>query len=163
MTRPSMEAFLAHAREQIAEHGCMIQNVFPTEASPGIRFAYTVGLAQPNAHGEARRPEFLVSGLPSHLAGRILDHYAKRVLEDSESFTSHQIDVEGNTGYPITFLDITVANSREHLALANRFYADDLVTGVVPALQIVFPDDAGRWPWDEGSEVGWTPLLGAHP
>lgn len=157
----SMEAFLAHAREQIAEHGCMIQNVFPTEASPGIRFSYTVGLAQPNAFGMARHAEIIAFGLPSHLAERVLDHFVGRVLA-GEHFHPGQLDtVKGGEDYPIMFLE--VANSREHLALANRFYADDLVAGVVPAVQIVFPDDDQRWPWDEGSEVAWMPLLGVHP
>jgi hypothetical protein len=54
---------------------------------------------------------------------------------------------------------IEVADSSQHLLGANRMYR---AAGgpPIPALQLVWADDAGRFPWDDAYISDGQPLLG---
>ena len=46
--------------------------------------------------------------------------------------------------------------------MSNLIYATG-PDSLVSALQIIFPDERGRWPWERRSRVSAFPLLGPVP
>jgi hypothetical protein len=53
-----------------------------------------------------------------------------------------------------------VLDSREHLLSAH---VHARTAGPLPALQAIYPDIYGVWPWQPGSRIANGPLLGAVP
>lgn len=130
-------AYDLQSQATIAEHGWMIQGVFPTEHYPGVEFAYTVGLAA------AGLPELVISGLPLNLVGTLLNDAAQHTLTTE----LHPGDVlDGIASVPFRVIDAPAAE----VNLSRRFYGADKVR----ALQLLWPDDQGNYPGDEGWTLG---------
>jgi len=51
------------------------------------------------------------------------------------------------------------------VGLAKLDHPELIIFGLspLPALQVLYPDAAGLWPWQEGSSVADEPLLGPVP
>lgn len=126
----------------IDRFGWMIQGVFPTADDPDsiVPFAYTIGLA---AHGI---PELVVSGLPGDAAGAILNHVAPK-HRDRALKAGDTVDVGGQDTLHV--LDAPLAEIQQ----ARNLYGDH-----VTALQLVWADDTGSYPWQDS----WT-LPDAQP
>lgn len=146
-------AYMAKMQLMVEEHGMAVQAVFPNEGAEGedrYPFAYTVGLAR------AGHPEFIVFGLPHEVAHEILNDIGFRVLRDEHTFrpgdTVHQLVRD----FPVRLIAVT--DSWKLLTISNHLYGNP--DGCLPALELVFPDPDGRWPWEEGSTVASLPLLG---
>lgn len=153
--RSKISAYQAKARELIAEHGVFLQGVFPNPGEVGPTFVYTVGLH------EAGHPEIIEFGLPYKVAGPILNDLAAQIRA-GKVFWPYLEYLEVVADYPVIF--IPVDDSSEHLTLANAFYGRP-GAGPIPALQMVFPDMAGRFPWEEDYDLDprTQPLLGQPP
>jgi hypothetical protein len=131
----------------VQEHGWAIVDVEGAEP-----FTYTAGLGQLLNH-----PELIMTGMPGEVAGPVL-HTAVRRIKDG-----HLLRPRERVGGIIGAYDaIVVPVSREHrgrLAFARDYWPD----GEVVALQIAWPDRAGRFPWEDGVAPGFAasqPLLG---
>lgn len=105
--------------------------VFPTEDHPGLPFAYTVG----------RGTELFMTGpIPIQVMGQLLNDLAD--LEDKEGLT-----LEAGQRIP------GVLAGELHLALVevrDMREAEMFQSTGTRALQAVWPDKDGRFPWDEG-------------
>lgn len=140
--------YLNTVLDKIHTHKVMIQGVFPTQDDPDtIGFSYTVGLS---AHDH---PELIIFGLPMRMAQTLLNDLAFRVIDKNARFHAGQEIHDLIRDYPARLVE--VADSTEHLTIANRIY-----TAPVAALQVLYPDAEGRWPWDENSGVALEPVLG---
>jgi hypothetical protein len=104
----------------------------------GPSFAYTTGLF---GLGHA---ELLVFGVCPHVAGVVLDAVAGRVRAGENLVPGQPVEVGG-----CPFIPEEVPNSGQILFDANRFYARPQ-RHPVPALQLSYPDDDGRYPWEPG-------------
>jgi hypothetical protein len=115
---------------------------------------YTAGLTRYHGH-----PELIFSGAGFHTAHYVLDVLADAVsggrrLAEGQVLTRDEIGRE--------CLLVPVADP-SLLVLAQAVYGGP--TTIVPALQVVWSDEAGRWPWelcDEhrgGQEVHGMPVL----
>lgn len=150
-----MLAYLDNCRRIIAEHGWMVQGVFPTETSPGFSFAYTAGLSV------AGLPELVVVGLP--LQGGIVETFlnalARRALAE-EPRVGDRWTVDENPDIAWEFAPVSEAWTRENVTLPGRLYPFTEVT----ALQVLWPDDAGNYPNQESWTLGRDaqPLLAEH-
>lgn len=131
-----LAAYLDRARTIIAEHGWMIQGVFPTATSPGTPFAYTIGLT---ASGVS---ELVISGLDANTAGSILNAAARRHL--AEELRPGMV-VEGLASVPF----VVVAAPFAEVGMARNMYGDR-----VGAVQLVWPDEGGAYPGDERWSLG---------
>lgn len=129
-------AYLDRCRALIAEHGWMVQGVFPTVDEPGPGFAYTVGLT---ANG---RPELVVSGLGYEQGGAILNAAARRHLADE---LRPGMVVEGIASVPFT----VVAAPHAEIGMVRNLYGDR-----AEAVQLVWPDRGGNYPGDPGWTLG---------
>lgn len=133
------EAVMAQHRAQIEEHGWSHQMVEGDVTGPP--FAYTLGLTRQDGH-----PEVVVSGLDPDVACRLLHAVVDRVLAGHPLVAGTAVDL----GLDVAFRVLGVRRP-QRLVLAQEVYASPGYAGLVPALQVVWPDDAGLWPW----EVPW--------
>lgn len=129
--------YLTMLRQLIDEHGWAIQGVEPDGGRPG--WAYTVGLTVKGL------PELVVTGVSMSHAAELLNFAAGLVTEGTGLPGGLDVEV------------VTVARPWAHLRYAVTVYGED-----IKALQLVYPDTAGRWPWDAGYAMpgGPQPVLG---
>ena len=121
--------------------------------------AYTVGLWK-----SWRHPELLVAGHNMDDSEAILSAYAEAV-RNGQRFSGDSVD-DDQFNRPVVFLRIAATASDE--PLSDRFAVAHALdeTGEFEALQVVTPDDAGRFPWNEGCDpavVQRQPVLGPRP
>lgn len=101
---------------------------------PEPPFAYTVGLT---ALGH---PEIIVYGLPTAVAGHILNSLGERI-QRGQTFAPGQIDHRTTRDLPATFVEATDVGD---LVVVSQVYPS------VEAIQVVWADPDGRFPWDDG-------------
>lgn len=108
--------------------------------------SYTVGLT------EYGLPELVVTAVRPEPATTLLDVCGSYLLDDSLVLPGETIDCG-----PWLLEAVAVARPEDHLFIAHRFYGARL-----RALQLVWADAAGRWPWDPGHRARRTgqPVLG---
>ncbi|GIF75669.1 DUF4262 domain-containing protein [Asanoa siamensis] len=126
-----------HNLRVIAEHGWMVQSVFPARGGNGAPFAYTVGLTA------AGLPELIVCGLPADIAGHLLNTAAHRSL-GAELRPGEALDEIASV--PLRVVDAPTAP----VTTAHRLYPDRTVR----ALQLVWPDLHGHYPGDDRWSLG---------
>lgn len=107
-------------------------------------FTYSVGL-----WAFHKAPELIVVGPRDRPAAAIVDSYASRVI-DGERFTSGQLDYQTPSGLPVLFQKVHPRFYEEWFASAYYCYP----RGDFPALQVIWPDKTGQWPWESRWRVG---------
>ena len=136
--------YLELVREKIDSYGVFLQHVEKDRWRPP--FTYTVGLT------EVGHPELLVTGLSATKAGRFLNAVAHGLLaHGAEALVPGQVHVPDD-GPAVEVVD--VAEPTVHLLTAVATYGPAL-----RAVQLVYADDRGRWPWQVGFR-GYQPVLG---
>ena len=144
-----IRAHLARTEQIIEERGWAQQHVLGGAGEPA--FTYTVGLHR------AGLPELIVFGPPDDVAAPMLDSVAWQ-LRQGRAYVDGDV-VDGRKGdQPVRVME--VLDSRTHLLHANALSPSPLP---VPALQLIYPDRDGRWPWQPGSRIASVPLLGIVP
>jgi hypothetical protein len=141
----TLDDYLALLRERIQARGWVVQYV-ECDRRP---FAYTIGLH------DSGLPEFLVTGLAPKQALWLLDTFAKRALAGMRPVAGHQVSLSANTHLEV----VDVEHPDAHMAMAIALEGSD-----VTALQLVWADGRGRWPWAPGFDDGRRrqPVLGAR-
>lgn len=111
-------------------------------------FAYTVGLT------ECGLSELIVTGLRQVAAASLLNAAVLLALQD-EPETGRALDVGSRRVHVVR-----VDRPEDHLLTATALYGD-----AVRALQLVWPDERGLYPWQLGhrSVRRGQPLLGRRP
>ena len=139
--------YLAHLRELLQRHCWIVQGV--QRERNRAPYAYTVGLA---AHG---RPELVVTGLPYDRAVDLLNGVAEHVLHADAPRAGEVIPLRGGPVIEI----VRIAEPSVHLSVAAAISGPGFT-----ALQLVYADDRGHWPWDAGFRGGrgGQPVLGAR-
>lgn len=143
-----MDSFIDRAMTIVAEHGWLVQGVGGDGDDPP--FAYTVGLTVRDV------PEFIVCGLAMPTAHTILNDLGERVRA-GQRFTDGDVLSDVLRDYDVRL--VAVSDTRERLRVANTLFGGADGTAV-RALQVVYPDVEGRWPWEAGSGVAGQPVLG---
>lgn len=135
--------YLELIQTKIATHGWFIQYVTKDRWRPP--FAYTVGLTLTG------HPELLVTGLTAHRSGHFLNWIANQLRLGAEAYVAGDIHMwPGRVSVEV----VDVAEPTVHLVMATATYGPD-----VRAVQLVYNDDRGRWPWEVGFR-GDQPVLG---
>ena len=139
------ERYLGWLQGTIDAHGWAVQGIERERDRPP--WAYTVGLT-PHA-----RPELLVTGLPLRQAARLLNLVAAHAMHAEAPVVGEQVPLVG--GPLVEFVSVT------HPDL-HLLRAVDLYGPMVEAVQVVWADDRGRWPWEVGfrGRRGGQPVLG---
>jgi len=119
---------------------------------------YTAGLTRYHGH-----PELIVSGADFATAHHVLDTLAGAV-RDGRPIGAGQVLGPEEVGRECMLVRV---DDPSRLVLAQALYETGL--GPVPALQVVWSDEAGRWPWElcehhrDGQELlgqPWPPAGG---
>jgi hypothetical protein len=139
------DEYLDELYETIGEHGWAVQYV-EDDRRP---FAYTIGLSR------LRLPELLVTGVSSRRAARLLNRVARMVVSGDPLAPGKQITLPAGPLVEAVY----VTHPDAHLSFAVAIFGPG-----VTALQLVWVDERGRWPWapdfDEGR--GTQPVLGVR-
>ena len=139
------EDYLAEVRATMLEHGWAVQFV----EDDRVPFAYTVGLTGRGL------PELLVTGLPPQRAARLLNRVAQTAVGGDPPTAGAQFTVRAG---PLVEV-VEVEHPDAHMDCAVAFYGSKL-----RALQLVWADARGRWPWARGFNDGrgGQPVLGVR-
>ncbi|MEO1513543.1 MAG: DUF4262 domain-containing protein [Bacteroidota bacterium] len=116
-------------------------------------FAYTIGLYQNHQH-----PEFIVFGLSTDVMGRLLQQLGLAVKK-GQTFQAGMNHADILANHPVHFLSVDKAHYRDYLGYCGWFYKQSFE---FPCQQLVWPDKAGLFPWEEGFYDAWKfqqPLL----
>lgn len=149
-THEAVDAMLARLHAEIArsvdEHGwtIVVQPADPQRLEPSL--AYTVGLA------EKGLAEVLVFGLDADSAHVALDAVARRLLRDAQRRPAphERFRLVGD-------VDAVLRPVPKHRVQWMMPAAIARLGGSVPAWQLVWADEAGRFPWN----VGFNPEYAA--
>ena len=137
--------------EDIEQHGVHVISVPSSDGVPGL--LYTVGLWH-----RFGQPEVLVVGLDEEVAGHLLGLVADEVSED-RNFDAGDEAEDLLERFPARFVDVKVDVLDKLLPVAVWAYE----TEPFPVVQLVYPDEQGRWPWQDDADVGFKnmqPLFG---
>ncbi|AIZ63143.1 hypothetical protein PK28_04570 [Hymenobacter sp. DG25B] len=122
----------------IKEHGWYVALFEADTATPA--FAYTIGLWKNFNH-----PEIIVFGLPTDTMHWMLNDAAELIQKENPitvNADNYNILSEG----PVQFRPVESSNIPDYFGYARWFYE----YGDFPAVQLVWPDNQARFPWNEG-------------
>ena len=145
--RASRQDWIDHLRETLAEECWVVISVQREKYRPP--YSYSVGLTD---HG---KPEIVVTGLPKQRAADLLNGVAAHLVHAYPPPPGERVPL---TDGPLIEI-VRVAEPSAHLDLAVELCGPQL-----SALQLVYADDRGHWPWDRGFRGGrgGQPVLGAR-
>jgi hypothetical protein len=137
--------YLDELRTTMLEHGWAVQYV-ESDRTP---FGYTVGLH------DCGLPELLITGVSAERAGRLLNTVAKDMMGGTVLSPGQKIAIRSG---PLVEI-VEVANPDAHMKWAVAFGGAE-----VRALQLVWADGRGRWPWAAAFSDGRArqPVLGTR-
>lgn len=128
----------------------VLRNGWAVQGVSGRRpFAYTIGLT------DCGLPELLVTGMREAAAATLLNTVAARVLHQ-ELEAEQPLELAAGLVLEVLRVD----RPQDHLLTATALYGEQ-----VRALQLVWPDEQGRYPWQQGRRAarGGQPVLGRRP
>ena len=139
--------YLEHLREELERHRWVVQGVLRKRGRPP--YAYTVGLPK------HQRPELLVTGLPYERAADLLNCAAEHVVRIGVPRPGELLPLPGRPAIEI----VRVTEPGVHLKVAAALNGPGFT-----ALQLVYSDERGHWPWDAGFRggAGGQPVLGTR-
>ena len=137
-----MNASEARVESDIRAFGWHVVLVAASNGAP--QFAYTVGLGHNYHH-----PEVVVLGLPDTKAHEILNIIGTAVKNGSRFSAGDRSDVI-LSNHSSAFVVFPRSGYEAYLGYAQRFYRGDEFA----ALQFVWPDAGGKFPWEPGVAEG---------
>lgn len=133
------DARLLDALERVGWIGIGVDpNAYDPPGTP--RFAYTAGLERTWRH-----PELIVVGIPWPAAGAVLRGAVERVRR-GESYEPGQRYADVVAAGDMVVVEVSHAHRIFTMTYAMWLYGGEDFR----AVQLVWPDAAGRYPWDEG-------------
>lgn len=129
----------------MTKHGWAVQYV----ESRRRPFAYTLGLTRHDL------PELAVTGVPPQRAVGLLNAVAFTTVNRGELTAGARMTLPSGTRVEL----VEVEHPDAHLKFAAAFFASE-----IRALQVVWADERGRWPWapDFDAGRGTQPVLGVR-
>jgi Domain of unknown function (DUF4262) len=130
--------------DDIEKYDCHIIQVRSENEIPG--WSYTIGLFE--VFG---RPEVIVVGLEEEMAHFVLNEVADRYRRGTTLGEGDRLsDLLGNVDCEFRFVETRWVR-QGLMGYAEWFYRDD----EFPALQCIYPDLDGKFPWEDGFDASW--------
>lgn len=123
-------------RQKINQHGWALVSIQARGREAG--FTYTIGLTRFHGH-----PELLVAGMPPQPAAELLNGLAAEVRSGQRLVAGDLLAPGGEHRWQLVRV-----SDPSRLVNAQAIYAGP--AGLVPALQVIWSDHDGRWPWQPG-------------
>jgi hypothetical protein len=134
----------------VEKYGCHFGLIEPDNYLPG--FVYSIGLFKTYKH-----PEIICFGLHKDVLWAVVKH-AEELVKSGETLTANKLYGGFLEGYDVQFLPVAEAFYPSYFGYARWFYD----WGNFPVLQLVWPDKAHKFPWEDGFNPNWKfkqPLL----
>lgn len=134
----------------IQQHGLSVVIIEATDYLPS--FAYSIGLWQ-----QCRHPEIICFGLANDALHDLVNSVGQLVREGAD-FKAGELSDEVLEVGSVMFVEVDERNVGDYFGYAMEFYNYEKF----PALQMVWPDRVGKFPWEDGFEERLTdvqPLL----
>jgi len=143
----SHQDYLDHMQGLIDRFGWAVVGIEDDRIHPP--WAYTLGLTPRG------RPELVVTGLPLPRATWLLNTVAPSILDTAVPRPGEEVLAERGPLMEV----VRVTEPTAHLVIAVEFYGPE-----IRALQLVYADERGHWPWDAGfrGHRGGQPVLGVR-
>lgn len=138
---------LDYVRGLLDQHCWVVVGVPPERYRAG--YSYTVGLT------DHELPELVFTGLSADTAAELLNAAAERALGGEPPAPGVRLRLPGGAQAET----VRITEPWVHLGVAAEFFGDRL-----RAVQLVYTDGQGRWPWDARFRDGrgGQPVLGAR-
>jgi hypothetical protein len=146
----TVQDYLEHTLDLIRRHGWTVLTVSGDRLHAPL--AYTVGLT---GYG---KPELVVTGMRQVPATRCLNVVAGHLLHSQPPAPGGRLPVQVGPAEEVRACEVVeLPNPDAHLFTATALFGPH-----VQALQLVWPDDRGRYPWERGHRAGrgGQPVLG---
>jgi hypothetical protein len=103
-------------------------------------------------------PELAIYGLPTRVAHSLLNELARRMVAAGTGLATGEV-IEGVLEGDVPLIAVAMSDARD-LNLVRELYG-----AVASAVQVVWPDADGLWPWEPGSAVlaDEQPMRGRPP
>jgi hypothetical protein len=142
MVRRSSDADLnenvAKLLETLEQWGWFVTKVGASDSEPA--FAYSMGL-----HENFKHPEIIIFGLELGLMHRLINDAGKRIRQGHGYKEGQRYD-DLLMGYQCEFRMVNPTRYDGLLSYAIWYYKGS----TFPVLQLVWPDQAGLFPWEDG-------------
>ena len=131
----------------IQSYGWHAVMIHTDEQGPG--WGFTVGFFHSYRH-----PEIVITGLKPDVTHQFFRLFSVPIIAGKPYKAGDRVtDI---ASYPFTFVSVPACFYRDYLGFAMWFYKGT----EFPVLQVVWPDKAGRFPWDSDYDTRYRqPLL----
>lgn len=142
-----MDEYEKNIHKNIAEYGCSITSVFdPEEREPP--FSYSIGIARTTS-----APEVIVVGLKPELSHWLVNEYNRRA-KAGQALVPGVLYLGFLEGFAVRFGPVARAHRKTYMRSACWLHEGS----DFEALQLIWPDTAGIWPWDPQADEGFRAL-----
>lgn len=142
MVRQSTDADLSEKDvallKTLEQWGWFVIKVAATDSEPP--FAYSMGLYENFQH-----PEIILFGLDVEVMHRLINGAAKRI-QRGQSYAEGHRHYDLFDGYPCEFRKVNTSRTEGLFNYATWYYKG----AAFPALQLIWPDPEGLFPWEDG-------------
>ncbi|MGY3030939.1 hypothetical protein ACVIIV_000109 [Bradyrhizobium sp. USDA 4354] len=132
----------------VREHGCHLMGIAGDAKGPG--YVFSIGLYLNYAHAE-----LVMFGLAGNDAAKVINAIRDRAAA-GRSYADGDVCDDLPLERKVCFVEVPLSAYQAYLGTAIWFYAK--LPRPFPCLQIVWPDQEGRFPW----ETGCDPRLKIH-
>lgn len=136
MLRKGLNRVRKDVADMVAHHGWAVLSIHADVDTPP--YSYTVGLT------EKGLPEIILFGVPPDAAQPVLEILAKELV-DGKSYGENTPLTRVFAGVNAYLKPVPEIAAREKMWLASEFYPKRMA-----GLQLVWPDEAGVFPWQDG-------------
>jgi hypothetical protein len=134
--RKGLDAVRKNIADIIAQQGWAVITIQADVNAPA--HSYTIGLTDKGL------PEVIIFGLPAEDATSLLGNIAHQLV-DGLSYSENTPLTKVFAGANAYLKPVAGPAARENLRLASEFYPEGIA-----GLQLVWPDETGLFPWQEG-------------
>jgi hypothetical protein len=132
----------------VASYGWHVPHIFADKDGP--EYSFSVGLYLKFGH-----PELLVMGLPQPIAHQLINLAAGHIAS-GRVFRPRERTEDLTQGFACSFVPILVDYYQNYLGYDICFYRS--LKRPFPALQLVWPDKQGRFPWESNYDESFFRL-----
>jgi hypothetical protein len=132
----------------VRKYGCHIVTIWADEIGP--LYTFSIGLFL-----NYKQPEVIIFGLEPETASILINDIRDLAASGERFFAGDRTDklLMGNDA---CFIEVPVNAYPDYLGIAIWFYRS--MTEPFPCVQLVWPDRAGKFPWQAGYDSGFKTI-----
>ena len=134
-------------------------NVHVAEENGFPAYAFSIGHFFKQNH-----PELIVVGLPPEVAHQLLNIAVVKIVGAKEEIEPYKKYDDFTENLTVAFVPVSLEYYGEYLGYANWYYG--ALPKPYPAMQMVWPDREGKYPWEQGYDKRFLqlqPILAPMP